>query len=148
MKNSQNSITREEELFLLLSQAHQLVKKYANNIMSSCGVTLAEYNFLRIVGDAPQISPGDVRKRLAVTAPSVTQLVRNLEQKDLIMRTQNKTDSRAQHMQLTPTGEQLVHTVRDRIVTTGKEVFANGDVLSSLLPDLKSLIALLSFSPS
>ena len=49
MKKLNSRVAPEEEMFLKLSRAYQLSRKWAERILSPLGITLAEYNLLRIV---------------------------------------------------------------------------------------------------
>lgn len=82
--------------------------------------------------------PSELAKKLRVTAGSIAQLLKSLEQQGLIQRTNDKTDRRVTLVTLTPKGNAKFNQARSQIVETFEKVVT---VLGE--EDSKTFIALL-----
>jgi DNA-binding MarR family transcriptional regulator len=106
------SIPAEEQLFLELARSYALCRRVAEEAIASAGITLTEYNLLRVVENDPDTTATAARERLMATAPSVAQVVKSVEAKGLMVRTRAAHDARNQHMRLTPRGRTVVRKAR------------------------------------
>lgn len=110
-------------------------------------MTYQQYNVLRIVQKDGPVAPGEVARRLLVTAPVVTRLVSGLEKAGLVERHRDPSDRRAQNLVLTAAGRRKVSAMRRDLLAAAKElieplpegrraaVAAALDELEVLLPD-------------
>lgn len=142
-----NRIGPEEELFLELGRASQLARKFADEALSSFDVTPAEYNLLRIVERHKGVTASEAQERLMVAAPSITQLVRSLEQKKFLRRERSVSDARVQHLYLAGEGKNLLSRARAEIRKRSAALLPEEPALRSMIHQLHSLIGSLSSSP-
>ncbi len=134
----------DEQVFLLLSQNFSLCKKIVDRELRTTGVTLAEYSLLRILQNTPSITASSARKRLFTSAPSIAQLVKSIERKDLIQRGSDRRDVRRQPMTLTKKGEALVTDARRIIQRSLRRLTIPEKLLQALQSNLFSLFSSLS----
>jgi DNA-binding MarR family transcriptional regulator len=92
------------------------------------GVTGPERLVIRIVGEIPEISPGELADVMYVDPSSLTALLKRMVRRRLILRHVSADDARKSHLRLTPEGEVL-----DR-VRTGTVEAAIRAALDALAP--------------
>ena len=146
-RNSPN-LDPEEKLFLAISQAYQLSRKLAEDVLDQHRITLAQYNLLRIVENRPGITARDAREHFSMTAPSMTQLTQNLEAKNLLAREEDPDDKRVYHLTLTSQGRSLTSAVRRTLHGKTRALLGKPSMLKSTVSSLNDLIAHLTLSPS
>jgi DNA-binding MarR family transcriptional regulator len=76
--------------------------------VEALGVTVAEWVLMRLLFDAGEVAPSRVAERMGMTRGAITKLADRLIGKDLVVRTANPEDGRAQTLRLTPSGCALV----------------------------------------
>jgi len=72
------------------------------------GVTVAEWVVMRDLFDAEAMAPSRLAARIGMTRGAITKLADRLVAKELMTRTADPTDGRAQTLALTPAGRALV----------------------------------------
>lgn len=112
----------EEEIYIVISHAHHLMRRLAERQLSGTGVTLVEYNLLRIIESAPNVTATEIRTLLDASAPSITHIITSIEKKGLIKRSMDRSDARRQHMTLTPKGKEMLQKGKKAISKTTKEL--------------------------
>lgn len=88
------------------------------------GVTGRERLFIRIVGQRPGLTPGEVAQVLHVHPSSVTAIVKRLEQRRLVARRSDDTDARSYRLALTPAGERINATRAGTIEAVVRDALA------------------------
>ena len=79
-------------------------------------LTYQQYNVLRIIHGEDALPPGEIARRLLVTAPVVTRLASGLVKGGLVQRGRDPTDKRTVLLSLTPAGRrQAPAWGRDRL---------------------------------
>ncbi len=141
---STSPIGLEEQAFLLLSQNYVLCKKLSDRELSMLGITLAEHTLLRIIENSPGITAGEARKRMFSSAPSLAQLVKSAEQKELMKRGSDSNDTRRQPMTLTKKGRDVVMNGRNAIQKALRNLDISPKVLHALIASHSSLSSSLS----
>lgn len=103
------------------------------------GVTVAEWVVLRMMHECGKtISPSEVAKRTGLTRGAVSKLVERVTKKNLVVRTESKTDRRYQEIKLTAKANRLVPKLT-RLAQENDEAF-----FSCLTPsEKKTLVRLL-----
>ncbi len=134
----------DEQAFVLLTQAAALSRRMAEAELVTCRITVAEYSLLRIMQNTPNVTASEAGKRLYASAPSVAQLVKSLERKGLMRRTQDAKDTRRQHMRLTPAGITIINRARATIQKALRKLRLSDPMLESLTRDLSTLLSSLS----
>ncbi|RDG38994.1 MarR family winged helix-turn-helix transcriptional regulator [Streptomyces corynorhini] len=83
-------------------------------LMALAGVPLdrAAVALLRAVADSDALRPSELAGRLGVEASHITRQVQQLQKAGYVTRVPDPDDRRAQHIRLTPTGQDAVDRVR------------------------------------
>ena len=91
---------------LLWAVTHGL-ESTSKRMLAELGVTGPQRLVLRIVGQNPQISPGDLAKVLHVHPSSLTGVLQRLVQSKLLLRERDPGDGRRSTLTLRPIGRQI-----------------------------------------
>jgi DNA-binding MarR family transcriptional regulator len=67
-----------------------------------------EYSMLMLLRANAALSPKQLAKALALTAPNLTLLLDRLQERDLLVRERNPNDGRSQHVRLSASGLKLI----------------------------------------
>ena len=91
-----------------------VVARYFNQVTSPRGITIQQYNVLRILrGAGPDGLPTlTIRDRMIHEAPGITRLVDKLEHAGLVRRERSSPDRRQVFCHITPKGIALVEELR------------------------------------
>ncbi|HEY5274594.1 MAG TPA: MarR family transcriptional regulator [Acidimicrobiales bacterium] len=90
-----------------LCWAAMRVAAYVEGALDECGLTPPQYRMLVAIAHGP-ISSAELAKRIGVTAPSVTSMVRGLERRGAVSRTASVEDQRRMWLNVTPEGAKLL----------------------------------------
>lgn len=134
-------IGREEGFFLSLNSACTIVQKFAEESLRDAGLSIAEYTFMRIIENTPGITAGEARGRLYATAPSVAQLVAQLERRGFIKRGKDSMDARRLPLRLTPKGANVLRKARKHVDSVVQKMRLPAGLLDSLTSNLSSLLS-------
>ncbi|MBI3792649.1 MAG: MarR family transcriptional regulator [Gemmatimonadetes bacterium] len=103
--------TAQEATIALLRTADLVRRRIADSIEGH-GVTLQQYNVLRILRGAGGPLPTlEIATRMIEQAPGITRLVDRMEAKGWVSRTTPAHDRRCVHVALTPAGAALLATL-------------------------------------
>lgn len=72
------------------------------------GVTEQQWRVIRVVAEAGALDASEVAKRAAILAPSLTRIIRTLEQRKLVKRKRDEQDGRRILLALAPAGDKLL----------------------------------------
>ena len=101
----------QEALFNLLVAADH-VRQGVNRACAPHGLTIGQYNVLRILRGAPEGHPrSEILRRMLEPAPDVTRLVDRLEARGLVERGRSAKDRRLSITRITPKGLELLQKV-------------------------------------
>jgi DNA-binding MarR family transcriptional regulator len=130
-----------QEAAIALLRTASVVSRRFSRVVEPHGLSLAQYNVLRILrGAGPDGLPTlAIRDRMIDEGSTVTRLLDKLEQAGLVTRDRSRPDRRQVLCQITPAGEALLATLDPEIDATDDAAVA---MLSS--PELRTLIALLA----
>ncbi|MEV4972325.1 MarR family winged helix-turn-helix transcriptional regulator [Streptomyces scopuliridis] len=86
-----------------------------DRLMAQAGVSLdrAAVALLRQIADTEPLRPSELANRLAVEASHVTRQVQQLAKSGYVTRVPDPEDGRAQRIQLTPAGREVVDRIRE-----------------------------------
>jgi len=91
------------------------------------GITHVQYALLAALAtdDARRgLSQAEISQRTGVDPMTTSQVIRNLEGRELVLRTASETDRRAQRVSLTSAGRALVRKAQPRVDRTDAEFFS------------------------
>ncbi len=137
----------DERLYLELTRCYVLSRRLAEDAVRLLRITLTEYNLLRIVENHPGIRAAEARSRLMATAPSVAQVVKSLEAKNLIERGHSAGDGRSRPMRLSALGKKTVIRARAAVNAALGPMRHSPSSMSALADSLSSLADSLPSSP-
>ncbi|HSR68223.1 MAG TPA: MarR family transcriptional regulator [Acidobacteriota bacterium] len=129
-----------QEALLSLFRTTDLLKRQVSQVVEPRGVTLQQYNVLRILrgagsGGLPTLAIGE---RMIEQTPGITRLLDRLESKSLVRRQRSRQDRRQVFCYITPRGLDLLSELDQPILDIDK------DGLGMLeRDDLRTLIRLL-----
>jgi DNA-binding MarR family transcriptional regulator len=85
-------------------------------------LTYQQYNVLRIIHGEGALPPGEIARRLMVTAPVVTRLAGGLVEAGLVERGRDTADKRTVMLSLTPVGRRQSTAMRRDLLAAAKEL--------------------------
>jgi DNA-binding MarR family transcriptional regulator len=89
------------------------------------GLRPVEFTVLSLINENPGSSLARLAQALAVTAPNITMWIDRLEERGLVQRERSETDRRAQHLDVTPKGRQLVAKATKQLHDGERELLAH-----------------------
>jgi DNA-binding MarR family transcriptional regulator len=110
IKQSKPFRTRSQEAYLALLRTADDSKRYISKVLEPAGVTLQQYNVLRILrGAGPEGLPTlVVADRMVERTPGVTRLIDRMEKKRWVTRVRCTEDRRRVWCRITESGLRLV----------------------------------------
>lgn len=101
-----------ESLPMLLLNAHQAVMAHFRPVLRAHGITEQQWRVLRAMQAADTaLSMADLSSRTLIMPPSMTRIVRSLEQAGLVARQANPLDQRTSGLTITAAGTRLIQRV-------------------------------------
>jgi DNA-binding MarR family transcriptional regulator len=99
----------QQEALLNLIVASNYIRELLERAVGQHGITLPQYNVLRILRGAPEGLPcGEIANRMITRDPDVTRLLDRLEKRSLISRCRETKDRRTVMVRITPAGLKLL----------------------------------------
>ena len=117
------------ETAVALMRTTDLVKRAIARVVDPHGITLQQYNVLRILRGAgvDGLPTLEIGERMIEQAPGVTRLVDRLESKGLVRRERRSTDRRQVFCLITEAGLELLALLDDPIREADREALAGID---------------------
>lgn len=99
-------------LFLDFQLAYREVEKNYESLVASFDLSESRFIILMFLyyADNKQLLPSEIAHKLGVTKPTISKLLRGMEQQRLVSSHQSSTDKRVRDIQLTTAGEKLLRT--------------------------------------
>lgn len=133
----------ESDSYLAILRTADLLRRQSADVLKGHGLTLAQYNVLRILRGAGSEGhlTGEIGARLVVQEPDVPRLIDRLEQKGWVTRRREVEDRRCVRVHLTKTGRTLVDGLDAPILAMHRRQFAalSASRLQSLLDALLTI---------
>lgn len=116
-----------KETILSVLKAADRIRRHFTEILKPCGLTLQQFNVLRILrGAGPQGLPTlEVGERMIEKTPGVTRLLDRLEEKGLVSRERCHEDRRQQLCTRTQAALDLLAELDEPIVQGDQDTLAN-----------------------
>jgi MarR family transcriptional regulator, organic hydroperoxide resistance regulator len=127
IKQKKPFASKAQEAAVALLRTADLVRRFASITLESEGITMQQYNVLRILrgaGDAG-LPTLDIAERMIESTPGITRLIDRLEEKKYVSRERCATDRRQVFCRISPDGLALVNrldgpiTIADEAAFTG-----------------------------
>ncbi len=128
---------------MLLLKAHQAVMAEFRPILREHGITEQQWRVLRALSTADSMRISQLASLTFISGPSLTRILRVLEEQKLLARSAEAGDQRAARISILPAGHRLLATVGPRSEQRYASIAARfGDA------DLRALYALLDRLPA
>ena len=135
---------RRRSLAIGLLKAREAVMSHFRPILADHDVTEQQWRVIRVLSQAGTLDATEVAEKAFILAPSLTRMLRSLEERGLITRHKDKEDGRRVLLRLAPAG----HAVIDEVMPDSRRVYADSDArlgadrVETLLDMLEELAAL------
>lgn len=96
---------------MLLLQGHQAVMAVFRPMLREHGITEQQWRVLRALSTAEAVRISQLAALTLISGPSLTRILRSLEERQLIRRRVETSDQRAARISLAAAGRRLLHTV-------------------------------------
>jgi homoprotocatechuate degradation regulator HpaR len=93
---------------MALLRARESVMAEFRPMLNRHGVTEQQWRVIRVLAEAGELDASDVALRASILAPSLTRMIRTLEERKLIKRRSDKADGRRVILQIAPRGRDLI----------------------------------------
>ncbi|WP_299949147.1 homoprotocatechuate degradation operon regulator HpaR [uncultured Ruegeria sp.] len=95
---------------IALLRAREKVMGPIRGVLSDVGVTEQQWRVLRVLQEEGAQEPTQIAERACLLLPSLTRILKKLEDKKLIIRRADTQDRRRQIVEITNDGLQIIHT--------------------------------------
>jgi len=96
---------------MLLLRSHQAVMAEFRPILRAHGITDTQWRVLRALTTADAVRISQLAQLTLISGPSLTRILKSLEDRRLLERTAEPDDQRAARITITPAGRALIETV-------------------------------------
>ncbi len=97
---------------MALLRAREAVMSRFRPMLKAHGVTEQQWRVVRVLAEAKEIDVTQLADRTSILGPSLSRILRALEQQKIIRKQQDKKDGRIFWVQLTRQGEELIKTIQ------------------------------------
>lgn len=113
LKQNKPFVTASAEAAVSLIRTAELVRRAVTGVVEPHGITLQQYNVLRILRGAGErgLPTLDIAERMIEQTPGITRLIDRLESKKLVVRERCKTDRRQVFCRITASGLALLRRI-------------------------------------
>ena len=135
---------RRRSLAIGLLKAREAVMSHFRPILADHDVTEQQWRVIRVLSQAGTLDATEVAEKAFILAPSLTRMLRSLEERGLITRHKDKEDGRRVLLRLAPAGQAVI----DEVMPDSRRVYADidtrfgADRVETLLDMLEELAAL------
>jgi len=109
----------------LLAECLQGFERYSGESVRQYGLTHAQFDIIATLGNTPGMSYKELGERTLITKGTLTGVIERLEQKGLVARERSSDDKRSFQVRLTQEGEAVFRDVFPKVVSHGKQLFAD-----------------------
>lgn len=133
--------SRSQEAAVAILRTADLVRRHFSAVIEPHGITLQQYNVLRILrgADGAPLATLEIADRLIEQTPGITRLLYRLEEKDLVTRHRSEEDRRRVMCGITAEGLDLLARLDDAVDAADEASMSALDE-----EELGTLLALLS----
>lgn len=112
-------------VFFGIKRVHlEVVHRLARRLLKGTGLTAARFDLMRIVCLRPGVRQVSIRWLLGVSAPTVSRMLKSLEENGLVERNVDHRDCRCRVVRSTPAGRAAVAMAMARTVESGEAELA------------------------
>lgn len=120
--------------FFYIQQVEQLVRRRVDQCLQTESITAGQYMVLNLISHHEPVSSADLARRSNMTAQSMGEFIKTLENKGLIERQGDANNRRVIHISSTPAGRKLLVRSEAKVDQLERDFFAclNGEELANL----------------
>ncbi len=135
---------RRRSLAIGLLRAREAVMSHFRPILAAHDVTEQQWRVIRILHEAGKLDATELADKASILAPSLTRMLRSLEERGFITRHKDDADGRRVLLQITPAGEAIVEDVMPESLKVYADIDARFGVerVEKLLDMLEELASL------
>ncbi len=89
-----------------IAKANKVLKSKLQNILAPYGITVQQFEVMRVLKDAPGLTAAQITSRVLSDSSTMMDILKRLTVRELIIRTPDPADRRIRRVYLTQTGEQ------------------------------------------
>lgn len=110
-----NDMEFDEKVIAALLRASEIIKKDLDVTYKNYGLTLSQYNLLRILNNSKngQNKVSVTSKIMLVSSANISGVTKRLEKSGLIMRKQDPDDERITVLEITPKGSRILKNIQE-----------------------------------
>ncbi len=94
-----------------LLRAREAVMSHFRPMLARHDVTEQQWRVVRVIYEAGTLDASEVAERAFILAPSLTRMIRSLEERGFISKHKDQSDGRRVLLRIAPAGEALIHEV-------------------------------------
>ena len=108
--------SEQSKLIVNLIYTYNQLKSRIATVLKNEGVTMQQYNVLRIVNGSGEegITTSEIRERMLDKMSDASRMVDRLESMELLLKQRDRDDRRVLHIFLTEKGQALVHRLMEQ----------------------------------
>jgi homoprotocatechuate degradation regulator HpaR len=129
---------------MALLRARESVMRQFRPMLESHGVNEQQWRVLRVLAEVEALDASEVATRASILAPSLTRMIRTMEDKGLIARGRDATDARRVMLSIAPAGIAVIRAASPESRRIYNEIVAayGPDRMAQLVDLLNALSAL------
>ncbi len=129
---------------IALLRAREAVMARFRPMLAGHDVTEQQWRVLRVLAESGELDASDLAGRASILAPSLTRILRSLEERKLIHRRRDDGDGRRSWLSLAPDGSRLIEKVTPQAGVIYAEIEARfgKERIEALLDMLDELVVL------
>lgn len=129
---------------IALLRAREAVMGHFRPMLALHDVTEQQWRVIRILAEAGTLDASEMADRAFILAPSLTRIIRSLEERGFITKTKDAQDGRRILLQITPAGLKIINEVSpdSRTIYTALEQRFGRERIETLLDMLDELATL------
>lgn len=126
---------------IALLRAREAVMSRFRPLLARHGVTEQQWRVLRALHASSPLDAAEISRQCFILPPSLTRIIRTLEERGMINRRSSDTDGRRLEISLTKTGEKLIEKVTPNSLEIYREIERSfgAKKLETLLDQLEEL---------
>lgn len=142
--SSNSPLSTRRALPIALLRAREAVMSHVRPMLARYGVTEQQWRVIRVLDEQGKLDASEVAERAFILAPSLTRMIRSLEERGLITRQSGEVDKRRVFLKIAPAGKALIRQVQPDSQRIYEQIEASYgrqrlDTLLELLDELASL---------
>jgi len=126
---------------IALLRAREAVMSHFRPMLADHGVTEQQWRVIRVLEESGMLDASELAERAFILAPSLTRMIRSLEERGFISRHKDRKDGRRVLLKIAPAGKAIIHDVLpdSRKIYAALEECYGQDKLETLIDMLEEL---------